>query len=100
MSPISTSADCRGPRNRAVTGLRLHEVWHRPVPAERARTRPNIGPSGAPSGSSTARTIAAHLPATITTHALRRTLKTAATWPFADAFILCWQRLTALPDPT
>jgi hypothetical protein len=41
-----------------------------------------------------------HLPATITTHARQRTLKIAATWPFADAFVACWQRLTALPAPT
>jgi hypothetical protein len=41
-----------------------------------------------------------HLPATLTTHARRRTLKIASTWPFADAFVLCWQRLTALPAPT
>lgn len=41
-----------------------------------------------------------HLPATITTHAKQRTLKIAATWPYADAFVVCWQRLTALPAPT
>lgn len=41
-----------------------------------------------------------HLPATISTHARRRTLKIAATWSYADAFIVCWQRLTALPNPT
>jgi len=41
-----------------------------------------------------------HLPATITTHARQRTLKIAATWPYADAFVVCWQRLTALPAPT
>jgi hypothetical protein len=41
-----------------------------------------------------------HLPATLTTHARRRTLKIASTWPFAEAFVLCWQRLTTLPAPT
>lgn len=41
-----------------------------------------------------------HLPATITTHARQHTLKISTTWPWADAFILCWQRLTALPAPT
>lgn len=41
-----------------------------------------------------------HLPATITTHARQRTLKISATWPYADAFVVCWQRLTALPAPT
>jgi hypothetical protein len=41
-----------------------------------------------------------HLPATLTTHARQRTLKISTTWPHADAFILCWQRLTALPTPT
>jgi hypothetical protein len=41
-----------------------------------------------------------HLPATLTTHARQRTLKISTTWPYTDAFILCWQRLTALPAPT
>lgn len=41
-----------------------------------------------------------HLPATLSSHARQRTLKIAETWPFTDAFILCWQRLNALPTPT
>ena len=38
-----------------------------------------------------------HLPATLSSHARRKTLKIAETWPWTDVFILCWQRLTALP---
>ena len=34
-----------------------------------------------------------HLPAKLTTHARRRTLSIPNTWPWADAFQLCWQRL-------
>jgi hypothetical protein len=41
-----------------------------------------------------------HLPATLSSHARQRTLKIASTWPWTDAFILCWQRLNALPAPT
>jgi hypothetical protein len=41
-----------------------------------------------------------HLPATLSSHARQRTLKIPETWPWTDAFILCWQRLTALPAPT
>jgi hypothetical protein len=41
-----------------------------------------------------------HLPATLSSHARQRTLKISSTWPWADAFTLCWQRLTALPAPT
>ena len=41
-----------------------------------------------------------HLPATLSSHARQRILKIPETWPFTDAFILCWQRLTALPAPT
>ncbi len=40
-----------------------------------------------------------HLPATLTSHARRRTLAIAATWPWAKAFTTCWQRLSALPLP-
>jgi len=41
-----------------------------------------------------------HLPARLTRHARRRWLTISATWPWADAFALCWQRLGALPAPT
>jgi hypothetical protein len=41
-----------------------------------------------------------HLPAILTRHARRRYLALAASWPWADAFTTCWQRLTALPEPT
>ncbi|WBB95921.1 IS1380 family transposase [Solwaraspora sp. WMMA2059] len=34
-----------------------------------------------------------HLPAKLTTHARRRTLSIPDTWPWADAFLICWQRL-------
>ncbi|MEV8517166.1 transposase [Dactylosporangium sp. NPDC051484] len=37
-----------------------------------------------------------HLPAKLATDARRRTLSIPDTWPWADAFLLCWQRL----DPT
>ena len=40
-----------------------------------------------------------HLPAKLATHARRKTLTIADTWPWADAFLLCWQRL-ALPALT
>jgi hypothetical protein len=38
-----------------------------------------------------------HLPAKLATHARRRTLSIPDTWPWAEAFLLCWQRLTTLP---
>ena len=41
-----------------------------------------------------------HLPAKLTTHARRRRLTIAETWPWAEPFLLCWQRLTALPQAT
>jgi hypothetical protein len=41
-----------------------------------------------------------HLPAKLTTHARRRTLSIPDTWPWADAFLLCWQRLGLLPLTT
>jgi hypothetical protein len=41
-----------------------------------------------------------HLPARLTTHARRRWLTIAATWPWAQAFLTCWQRLNALPLTT
>jgi hypothetical protein len=41
-----------------------------------------------------------HLPAKLTTHARRRWLTISDTWPWAEAFALCWHRLSALPAPT
>jgi hypothetical protein len=41
-----------------------------------------------------------HLPAKLATHARRRTLSIPDTWPWAEAFLLCWQRLTTLPLTT
>lgn len=41
-----------------------------------------------------------HLPARLTRHARRRWLTISNTWPWRDAFMLCWQRLGALPAPT
>jgi len=38
-----------------------------------------------------------HLPAKLTTHARQRRLSIAGTWPWAQAFTLCWQRLSCLP---
>lgn len=40
-----------------------------------------------------------HLPAKLTTHARRRHLHIPDTWPWREAFLTCWQRLTALPAP-
>jgi hypothetical protein len=40
-----------------------------------------------------------HLPAKLATHARRRTLSIPDTWPWAEAFQLCWRRLD-LPQPT
>ncbi|MEH0573218.1 MULTISPECIES: IS1380 family transposase [Streptomyces] len=41
-----------------------------------------------------------HLPARLADHARRRWLRIDATWPWAEAFTTCWQRLTALPAVT
>jgi hypothetical protein len=41
-----------------------------------------------------------HLPAKLTHHARQRRLTISATWPWRDAFALCWQRLSELPAPT
>jgi hypothetical protein len=38
-----------------------------------------------------------HLPAKLATHARRRTLSIPDTWPWAEAFLTCWQHLTRLP---
>ena len=41
-----------------------------------------------------------HLPARLARHARQRTLAISGTWPWADAFLTCWQRLRALPALT
>ncbi|GAA1192881.1 hypothetical protein GCM10009654_57680 [Streptomyces hebeiensis] len=41
-----------------------------------------------------------HLPARLADHARRRWLRIDGTWPWAEAFTTCWQRLTALPAIT
>jgi hypothetical protein len=40
-----------------------------------------------------------HLPAKLATHARRRTLTITDTWPWAEAFLLCWHRLGLLHQP-
>jgi hypothetical protein len=40
-----------------------------------------------------------HLPARLARHARQRILAISADWPWAQAFLACWQRLTALPAP-
>jgi hypothetical protein len=37
-----------------------------------------------------------HLPARLTSHARRRWLKISHDWPWRDAFLTCWKRLTAI----
>jgi hypothetical protein len=39
------------------------------------------------------------LPARLARHARQRVLKISRTWPWKDAFLTCWQRLCALPEP-
>jgi hypothetical protein len=41
-----------------------------------------------------------HLPARLVRHARKRVLKISATWPWKEAFTICWQRLCALPAPS
>lgn len=41
-----------------------------------------------------------HLPGKLTTHARRRWLNIPETWPWAQAFLLCWQRLNPLTQAT
>ena len=41
-----------------------------------------------------------HLPARLARHARQRVLSISADWPWADAFLACWQRLCALPSLT
>jgi hypothetical protein len=40
-----------------------------------------------------------HLPARLARHARHRALAISADWPWAQAFLTCWQRLTVLPAP-
>ncbi len=40
-----------------------------------------------------------HLPARFVRHARKRVLKISGTWPWKEAFMLCWQRFCALPAP-
>ncbi len=40
-----------------------------------------------------------HLPARLARHARQRTLAISGSWPWAGAFLTCWQRLTVLPAP-
>lgn len=40
-----------------------------------------------------------HLPAKLARHARQRVLSLSETWPWADAFLTCWQRLCGLPAP-
>jgi hypothetical protein len=40
-----------------------------------------------------------HLPARLARHARQRTLAISGSWPWAEAFLTCWQRLCALPAP-
>ncbi|HET9968832.1 MAG TPA: IS1380 family transposase [Streptosporangiaceae bacterium] len=39
------------------------------------------------------------IPARLVRHARRRTLKISSEWRWKDAFITCWQRISALPAP-
>ena len=39
------------------------------------------------------------LPARLVRHARDRVLKISRTWPWKDAFLTCWRRLSALPAP-
>ena len=41
-----------------------------------------------------------HLPARLARHARQRALAISADWPWAEAFLTCWQRLCALPALT
>jgi hypothetical protein len=40
------------------------------------------------------------IPARLVRHARQRVLKISPDWPWKEAFLTCWQRLTALPEPT
>jgi hypothetical protein len=40
-----------------------------------------------------------HIPARLAVHARQRILKISPNWPWKDAFLACWQRLSTLPAP-
>jgi hypothetical protein len=40
-----------------------------------------------------------HIPARLARHARQRTLGISRDWPWKEAFLTCWQRLSALPAP-
>jgi hypothetical protein len=40
-----------------------------------------------------------HIPARLVRHARQRILKISPDWPWADAFLTCWQRLCDMPAP-
>jgi hypothetical protein len=40
-----------------------------------------------------------HLPARLSQHPRQRTLSIATDWPWKEAFLACWHRLTALAAP-
>ena len=40
-----------------------------------------------------------HIPARLAHHARQRILKISPDWPWKEAFLICWQRLCALPAP-
>jgi hypothetical protein len=40
-----------------------------------------------------------HIPARLARHARQRVLKISPDWPWADAFLTCWQRLSGMPAP-
>lgn len=41
-----------------------------------------------------------HIPARLVRHARRRTLKISRDWPWKNAFLACWQRISAMPAPS
>jgi Transposase DDE domain group 1 len=41
-----------------------------------------------------------HIPARLAHHARQRILKISPDWPWKEAFLICWQRLCALPAPS
>jgi hypothetical protein len=41
-----------------------------------------------------------HIPARLARHARRRVLKISPDWPWARAFLACWQRLSGMPAPS
>jgi hypothetical protein len=40
-----------------------------------------------------------HIPGRLVRHARRRTLKISRDWPWKEAFLACWQRVSTLPAP-